>query len=255
MANRFVIRTQTRRDLWIQVGIVLLLSLVLVLLFFFVYLPWTTNHGESITVPDLKGMKLEELEDYLAERDLRYEVQDSAFDLEAPPLSVKEQYPKAGAKVKEGRKIYLTVIAKNPRMVTMPELKDMSIKSVEMALKRARLRMGDITYKPHLGPFVLEQSVAAGQKIPEGSAVDLVIGNGQGANDLKAPDLLGKTAEEAKFVIEASGLNLGVPITASDTAGAAGTVIRQNPLPGTSVKSGDFIDIWIVPGGAGPPPN
>ncbi|MCU0354129.1 MAG: PASTA domain-containing protein, partial [Cytophagales bacterium] len=81
------------------------------------------------------------------------------------------------------------------------------------------------------------------------------IGNGQGANDLKAPDLIGKTEDEAKFLIEASGLNLGVPIVVSDTAGAPGTVIRQNPLPGTAIKSGDLIDIWIVPGGSGPPPN
>ncbi len=248
--TRFLLRTNTKRDLWIQIGIVLLLSLMMVLLFFFVYLPWTTNHGESITVPDLRGMKMDELEDYLTERDLRYEVQDSAFDLNLPPLSVKEQYPRAGSKVKEGRKVYLTIIAKNPRMVTMPQLKDMSLKSVEMALKRSKLMMGEMTLKPYLASVVLDQSVAAGEKVPEGTKINLVVGNGQGNQELEAPNLVGKTLEEAKFTIEASGLVTGSTPSATDGEGTPGTVVKQNPAPGTRVRVGDLIDVWIAPGGS-----
>jgi beta-lactam-binding protein with PASTA domain len=251
--TRFIIKTNTRRDLWIQLGIVLLLSLVIALLFFFVYLPWTTNHGESITVPDLRGMKTEELEEYLSERDLRYEVQDSAFDLNLPPLSVKEQYPKAGSKVKEGRKIYLTIIAKNPRTVTMPNLKDLSLKSVEMTLKRSKLLMGEMTVKPYLASVVLEQSVAPGEKVAEGTRINLVVGNGLGNQEFEAPDLVGKTKEEARFIIENSGLVLG-PDLQMEGDGTPGTVVKQNPVPGTKIRTGDIMDIWVIPG-ASPAPD
>ncbi len=253
--TRFSIQTNKKRDLAIQIGIVLFLSLIIVLIFFFVYLPWTTNHGESITVPDLRGMKTEELEEYLTERDLRFEVQDSAFDLNLPPLSVKEQYPKAGSKVKEGRKIYVTIIAKNPRMVSMPNLKDMSLKSVEMALKRSKLQMGEMTVKPYLAAVVLEQSVAAGEKVAEGSKINLVVGNGQGPTGLKMPDLTGKTLEEAKFIIEGSGLVLGATPSASDSDGSPGTIVKQQPAAGTDIRSGDFVDVWIVPGTSAPSEN
>jgi len=252
--TRFLIRTNSKRDLWIQIGIVLLLSLMILLIFFFIYLPSTTNHGESITVPDLRGMKLDELEEYLTERDLRYEVQDSAFDLNMPPLSVKEQYPKAGSKVKEGRKIYLTVIAKNPRMVTMPELKDMSLKSAEMALKRSKLLLGNLTTRPYLGSVILEQSIQSGQKVPEGTRIDLVVGDGSGNQELDTPDLVGKTLAEAEFEISASGLVRASIVPATEADGQPGTVVKQNPAPGTRIRVGDFVDIWVVPGGA-PPAN
>ncbi|MDJ1492859.1 PASTA domain-containing protein [Cytophagaceae bacterium DM2B3-1] len=241
--TKFIIKTNNKRDLWIQIGIVVLLSLIILLIFFFIYLPWTTNHGESITVPDLRGMKLEELEEFLDDKDLRYEVQDSTFDLNMPPLSIKEQYPKANSKVKAGRKIYLTVVAKNPRMVTMPNLKDMSLKSAEMTLKNYKLIMGSITLKPYLGSVVLEQAIAAGQKVPEGTHINLVAGDGANNKEFTTPDLIGKTEEEAKFEIAASGLILGSTLPAP---GTPGTITKQMPAPGTPIRTGDIIDIWIT---------
>ncbi len=246
--NRFIIKTNSKRDIWIQLGIILLISLIFVLLFFFVYLPWTTNHGESISVPDLKGMKLDEIEEYLEKHDLRYEVQDSAFDLNLPPLSVKDQYPKANAKVKKGRKIYLTVIARTPRMVTMPKLKDLSQRYAEMTLKNYKLQVGNITYKPYLGAVVLEQSVESGQKIAEGSRIDLVIGDAKGSDVVIMPDLVGKTREESEFLISGSGLIVGSILTDEAPDKPPGTINRQRPVAGEKIKAGDIVDLWITPG-------
>src|SRR5690606_19961954 len=100
------ISTDTKKDLLIQSGIILSLVAVLFLGFFFVYLPFSTNHGEAITVPELKEMKVDQLETYLDNRDLRYEISDCTFVANRPPLTVITQYPQPGAKVKEGRKIY-----------------------------------------------------------------------------------------------------------------------------------------------------
>lgn len=250
-AKKLIIPTNTKRDLWMQIGIVALLSLIIVLVFFFIYLPWTTNHGESITVPDLKGMKLDEMEAYLAERDLRYEVQDSAFDLDLPPLSVKEQYPKAGSKVKEGRKIYLTVIAKNPRMIAMPRLVDLSERSAVMTLKQYKLE-AIIAYKPYLGQVVLEQSVPPGERVAEGSKVKLVVGDGENDKPVMMPNLVGKTLAEVEFEIAGNNLVIGSKLTATDTEQPPGTVAKQNPAAGTEVRAGDIVDIWVVPGAAPP---
>lgn len=243
MATKVVIPTNRKRDLWIQIGIMLLLSLIIVMFFFFIYLPWTTHHGESITVPDLRKMKVDEVESYFAEHDmdLRYEVQDSVFDLDMSPLTVKEQYPKAGSKVKEGRKIYLTIIAKNPRMITMPKLIDLSQRSVEMNLKRYKLQLGEVKYKPYLGAVVLEQSVPPGQKVPEGTKINLIIGDGSNNKAFTMPDLVGKSLAEAEFEISANGLVRGTIISPS----GSGVVTKQQPVAGTEVRTGDFVDLWI----------
>ena len=105
------ISTQSRSDLFIHLGIIICSILVLFLGFFFIYLPFTTNHGEAITVPDLKKMNVMELEDFLDSRDLRYEVSDCTFVAGVTPLSVLAQYPLPGAKVKDGRKIYVTIVS------------------------------------------------------------------------------------------------------------------------------------------------
>src|SRR6187431_2764250 len=88
-----------------SIGTILFLSII----YFYIYLPATTNHGESITVPDLLGMKIEEIEKFLTDHDLRYEVSDSAYSADYDPLTVLQQFPKAGAKVKENRMILVSV--------------------------------------------------------------------------------------------------------------------------------------------------
>ena len=80
-----------------------------------------THHGESISVPDLRGQKMERMPAFLADKHLQFKVIDSLFDLEKNPGTVLEQDPAPNSKVKEGRTIYLTVNAQHPPDVKMPK--------------------------------------------------------------------------------------------------------------------------------------
>src|SRR6187402_1994618 len=129
------LQTKTKKDFLIHTGVILGIGLVLILLFFYVYLPITTNHGETILVPDLKGKTLDQIEEMLEANNLRYEVNDSSYIANATPLSVLYQNPVAGSEVKSNRKIYLTITSVNPPMVAMPELRDKSQKNAELVLR------------------------------------------------------------------------------------------------------------------------
>lgn len=72
-------KIETWWDVLKHLGIALGVGLIITLFFFYIYLPTTTNHGESITVPDLVGMPLSELDEFVVQRDLRYEVSDSSY--------------------------------------------------------------------------------------------------------------------------------------------------------------------------------
>jgi beta-lactam-binding protein with PASTA domain len=252
------IKTNTRRDLLIHLGIIFCLSAIIMLSFFFIYLPWRTNHGESITVPELKGMKVDELNAFLEEHDLRYEVQDSDYVSNMPPLSVKEQYPKAGSRVKEGRKIYVTVIARNPPMVPMPNLVDMSYRSAQTTLQSFGLEASDPVYKPNLcmncvlAQQLNGQVIPPGTRIPKGTKITIVVGNGAGNDDFKMPDYVGMPLEEAKAAIMGQNLELGSVIFDAASEKTAGTVIRQNPpaVEGNKIRQGELVDLWV----AGPGP-
>jgi len=247
------ISTNSLRDLLIHVGIIVALILVLFLAFFFVYLPFTTNHGESVTVPDVQKMDVREIGKFLAERDLNYQVSDCTFVTGLPPLSVISQHPKPGSKVKEGRKIYVTVVMQTVPVIKMPKVTDMSHKSAELLLKSNGLLLGAIRYVPDLAhgsvlkQFYNGKEIAPGEEVPKGSRIDLEVGNGLGSTTFPAPSVVGMSEEEAEFQIVGAGLKIGqkmvVPATEDNPPG---TVTRQNPGAGSSVRVGEVIDIWVT---------
>lgn len=246
------ISTSTRKDLLIHIGIIACLFIAFFLTFFFVYLPWSTNHGQSITVPKLKNMKLDKLEDYLDDHNLRMEVSDCVFVAGAEPLTVISHFPKEGASVKEDRKIYVTITAERAPLIRMPKVTDLSLHSAEMQLKQVGLMKGNIIFKPDLAEnTVLEQqfngiAIEPGSSIPKGSMVDLVVGNGIGSAQIDIPNVVGKLFEEAELIIRGSSLEIGTIIYDDKSDKPAGTIIKQNPISEGKTMEGSFVDLWVA---------
>ncbi|MDE6367975.1 MAG: PASTA domain-containing protein [Muribaculaceae bacterium] len=76
-----------------------------------------TNHGDDATVPQVKGMSYQQATLVLAENDLTVEISDSIYDRFAKPGTIIESWPRAGAVVKRGRQVYVTVTAFSPKEV------------------------------------------------------------------------------------------------------------------------------------------
>jgi len=238
----------------IGVHVLMIVGILFVLLFVFfkVYLPNYTNHGETVTVPDLGGFHHQELEKYLNERDLVLKVTpDSGFQADIPPLQVLKQNPKPGAKVKQNRKIYVTLNAANPPLVIMPNLVNTPLKNAQEILANYGLVRGEIIYVPDIGRnVVLEQKyrgrdIKEGMEIAKGSQIDFVVGDGLGNQTLDIPNLLGMDEGEAEFLVVGSGLRMGnVTYVPTDTV-PKGIIVQQLPPPGVSAKTGEVIDLWI----------
>lgn len=259
------------KDLILHLIIMAVIGVGLILFFFFVYLPASTNHGETITVPDLEGVTVDELDNYLTKRNLRFEVTaDSGYSANYAPFAVLKQFPLANSKVKENRKVYVTLNAKSPPLVRMPRLIDGSVKNAQLVLRTYDLLLGDITYVPDIAAnAVLEQyykgdPIAEGEYVPKGAKVDLEVGDGLGNQIFESPYLIGQNLEDAQFAIIGSGLKVGdvyyqidgkAEIEVEDEDGnitleekeiAPGSVFKQRPEAGTKVKLGRAIDLWVV---------
>ena len=101
-----LLKVNTWKGLVVHIALMIAIGCVLLFGFFYLYLPMSTNHGETITVPDVKGIALKDLDSFLGDRDLRYEVTvDSGFSSTQEPLTVLKQFPLPNSKVKENRKI------------------------------------------------------------------------------------------------------------------------------------------------------
>lgn len=233
--------------------VIIFLTGLLGFAFLKVYLPLYTHHGETVTVPDLSGYQYLEASELLEDTGLQYEVSvDSGFSTELPALAILKQIPDASTQVKTGRKIYLTLNARNAPLIKMPNLVNMPLKNVQEILSNIGLVRGDIVYVPDIGiNVVLDQryrgvSVKEGFEIPKGATIDLVVGDGMGNQLLFVPDLQGMEEEDAEFLILGSGLRVGNKNYASTDSVASGRVFRQSPPSGMEVRTGELINIWVA---------
>lgn len=163
----------------------LLIAITLVLLLTFYGLNWHTRQGNFIEVPDLSTKSIAEVESLLDDKNLIYEVIDSArFNPAYNPFAVIEHTPRAGEKVKKNRKIYLTLNPANYNEVSIPNVIQITRRSAESTLRAVGLEIGQITYMDNIGKDMVlqlrhnEAPIAPGDKLPKTSRVDLVLGNG-----------------------------------------------------------------------------
>lgn len=250
---RFLITKKFLRHLGLAatISIILLLGTLL-------WLKIYTHHGKTIVVPDLAGLTMDEVDDVTSSRKLRFEVVDSVFSTEIPRGTVIKQNPTASSRVKKNRKIFLTMNAVNPEMVSMPQLIGLSFRQARLALQNAGLVQGIITYKPDFAKNnVLQQMhkdsvINEGTVITKGAVIDLVLGMGLSSKTTRVPDLVGLGLEEATAILSDYYLNLGAVTydesfnEAEDSTGAF--IWRQYPDYDEfkRLNMGMELDIWLT---------
>ncbi|MGE8243101.1 MAG: PASTA domain-containing protein [Sphingobacterium sp.] len=190
------------------------IAIVCLFLAVYVGLKIYTKHDESIAVPKIKGLHINAAIQALEDAGLEYQI-DSVYQMDAKPGLVIEQDPEQGFHVKSGRTIYLTIITQVAPEVSFPNIKDKTLIEATAILKNHNLKIGDTSYVADIArDIVLDaqfagQSIRNGRMIPKGSRIDLVLGNGLGANEVEIPNLIGLPLNEAKFALSGAGLGLG----------------------------------------------
>ena len=237
----------------------LIFALILVAVIFWVtlnYLSKYTDHNQTISVPNLRGYTLAEVDSILSHKGLRYSISDSVYDKTIKKGTVVEQDPLAHQKVKDNRTIYLVVNALSVPMVPMPELVDLSLRQALATLETYGFVPGDLEYIPDLArDAVINQKVngkeiKAGDLVKKGTVVILVMGGGLSDEQVHVPLLLGLKRDEALETLRSGSLNRGVEffdetvLTYKDTMEAI--IWKQIPAYGDDkIKLGSYIDIWL----------
>ena len=143
-----------------------------------------TRHGHAINVPNIEKMFIEDAVPLLARYNLKCEIIDSIYVSGAIPGSIIDQTPQEGSKVKENRIIFVTVNARSPRKIAVPDVKDMSQRqaiafitgmvfpepSTEYITSEYKDLVIEIYYKGH--------PVEKGTKLPADAQLTLKVGDG-----------------------------------------------------------------------------
>lgn len=243
------------KEFWVLIGTLISSTLFLMLIFFYVFLPFFTKHGESTTVPEVVNKNLLQAQKDIYSANLNYEVQDSQYQSHLPPLTVLSQEPLPFEKVKPGRKVYLIVNQSTPPMVKLPEILDVNIQQAKYMLENWKLKIGKLIYQHGeakdavIGIQYKGKSIKPGDKILEGSAVDLIVSKGLGEEKVPIPDLVGLNINEATNLLYSKGLSVGgTKYEKSHKKYKEGEIFKQNPkyVENDSVPKGTSFDLWIV---------
>ena len=246
--NHFIVRS------------LLILIIIVVIIFYgtLVMLRHYTHHGEALTVPDIRGLTLPEAAVIMKAQKLRWQLYDSVYITTEKPGVVINQNPEPGSKVKENRNVFLIINAFAPEKVRMPDVVDLSLRQAKSTLEKQGLRLGKLTYTPHIAKdYVLSQlfqgqEISKGTEIVKGSEIELVLGGGLSDEKTNVPNIIGNSLPEARETLIKYLLNFGViiydntVITSADTVNAL--IFQQRPpaVNDALLQLGSGIDVWLT---------
>lgn len=149
---------------------------------------------------------------------------------------VVEADPPPGTQVAVGSVVrYWSASGEN----NVPDVTGLTADTAKLRLDGAGFSIGKVDTRVDAIDAVVTQSPVSGSVAPVGSPIDIVVGTGSGAVDisnLRVPNVLGKSEDDAKNLIAAANLAVGVIKTEYNMGSATG-VIAQAPGAGTSVPT------------------
>ncbi len=230
--------------LWKGLVLFVVITGILYVLFNYLLMPTYTRHGISVAVPDVLDFSFEEAAVVIEQRGLRPE-QVLLRKPNLPRDVVIDQNPSPNARVKTGRRIYLTINSGDTTTVLVPKVEGFSVREARNRIMIQGLAVQDVV--PDSIPSahantITRQSPVAGERVPPGTLVTLWYSTGLGDRQVLVPDVMGMAAEKAQRFL----LNLRLRSAVIGDSSIEQIVTSQSPLPGTSVREGFEIRLRLT---------
>jgi serine/threonine-protein kinase len=203
-----------------------------------------TGPAPSAVVPPVVGLRFDEAERKLAEAGLKAALGETRPSLTAPRRYVLAQTPAAGTAV--GPEVVVTLdVSAGQLRVAVPSVSGMSRDNAIATLRSANLEIGQVVERPgrEARGTVLSSQPDAGQQVPQGTPVELVVSTGP--VELLMPDVVGRELFEVRATLEQLGLRITETQYDSTSALPNGLVVAQVPPAGSPVTASAIISIRV----------
>lgn len=219
-----------------------------------------TRHNESVQVGNYVGMTVEEATRRARDRSFRVVVIDSVYRVDKAPNTVLDQDPTPFSRVKQRRRIYLTITKVTPDLVTLPSLvgsydydqytRKLGRLNVRYSVKDRqfdpKLEPNTILYMLYDGRKITDADLKQGVEVPMGSLIEFVITE-RSSDFVEIPDLVCKTYKAASFIISANNLAIGNIV--GDVPDLENAYIwKQEPeyVQFQSIRMGEQINLYVT---------
>jgi serine/threonine-protein kinase len=213
-------------------------------------------------VPSVEGMPLDHARVELERAGYHLGRVSKERDRHAPPGSVLWQDPEPHTRATKGTHVDVVIAVKRrpdvtpppyfPELTSVPELRGLALRQARRALKRAELRLGNVT-EDHARSAppgtIIWQGPAPSRQVKPGSMVNVVIARAKPnhpAPTTSVPKLRGLSLDEARTRLRQGELRLGQVAEKADNKARNGTVIEQNPRPRQEVRPGTTVDVVVT---------
>jgi len=227
------------------VGLALFYTLVLIASVFFTMS--ALIKGEELKTPDMRGKSLNEAYKTATENGVYLKKYLGNYGKQYEPLTVINQFPAPGVKIKEKSFIQVFVTSDVVEVI-MPDLSGYSLRESERLLRDNNLRKRYISYMDaHDVPvdFVISQSIPAGARVPSDTEVDILISRGRRGNSYIMPDIIGRRIDKVATYFDEIGLKISEIIKVSYPGLEPGVIIKQEPTSGFPINAKARIHIQV----------
>jgi len=211
-----------------------------------------TQHGDVYIVPDFEGHTLRQLSDDGYDDYFIFKIIDSVYFKSKEKGTVVLQNPLPGSKVKQGRHVYLTIVAQTPELVLMPNLKNLSLRQALVTLESNELLVGELEYVQYFArnavvdQLVGDEPIEPDTELCKGEVINLVVGKGDFTVMVPMPFLIALSQSEARKKLHYSSLNVGREYFLDDNDVSHAKVYKTDPetLTEEMLVLGQPVNIW-----------
>jgi|GEM_PF-15330 len=205
----------------------------------------------QLGIPDLRGISVEKADEILKALGLILKIKSYQSDKIFRKGEIISQSPPAGSPFSFQQEVAVVVSSGPPLIITpdftgktLAEAKELAHKvEVELEVENSV----DISFSEQRK--VVSQNPLPGKPLPEGTRVSVYLEEKELL--VAVPDVRGKLLFDARATLKLSRLNLKVVEERVEKSVPVGTVLFQNPLPGTKVKEGGVVELTIASAGVG----
>ncbi|MGC8846151.1 MAG: PASTA domain-containing protein, partial [Candidatus Hydrogenedens sp.] len=203
-------------------------------------------------VPNLLGLTVEEANSVLTSTGYVLGTVSEQCSFTTPAGLIMIQQPFPGQYLEPGSPVNVTISTGPCPPNTVPNVVGLKQSIAENEIVSAGYVVGTVGEQCNNtipAGYVISQEPAGGEELEPGNAVNIIVSTGP--CPIAVPNVVGMTEENADVTLVSAGLFLGVVSEQCSDTIPQGRIISQNPLAGTQVIPGSYVDVVISSGPCG----